>query len=293
MKFWLISAFLVCFCSTAVAQPISGSAGPSANGSALSPSTVDASTVTTQNLNVGSAAGLADYVRVGAGTAGYLTVPSGYLTVTRTGYSEIQNNGTSGGAWKCNGGADCLIDAISGGNIQMRVNGTAIATAKAAGLGVGTASPGATLDVNGASAFRGASTFIASATVSGVLDSHLKINHPSGVARMDITGTSGQQLALNGGVDTYFDGPGSGVFHFRTNGGAENVYMNTAGLGIGVAATLGKLQLDGGAAAGQATLDGDVGGCIMLQDTDNAGWTECDALNGVLSCSIDADGVCD
>lgn len=35
------------------------------------------------------------------------------------------------------------------------------------------------------------------------------------------------------------------------------------------------------------------GGCIMLTDTDNAGWTECKALNGTLSCATDADGVCD
>lgn len=34
-------------------------------------------------------------------------------------------------------------------------------------------------------------------------------------------------------------------------------------------------------------------GCMILRDTDDAGWTECFALNGVLSCTIDADGVCD
>ena len=38
---------------------------------------------------------------------------------------------------------------------------------------------------------------------------------------------------------------------------------------------------------------GTSGGCLMIQDTDNAGWTECKALNGTLSCGVDADGVCD
>jgi hypothetical protein len=55
----------------------------------------------------------------------------------------------------------------------------------------------------------------------------------------------------------------------------------------------GELRLDRGTGAGQATLDGSAGGCIMLRDTDDAGWTECDALDGTLSCSTDADGLCD
>jgi len=33
--------------------------------------------------------------------------------------------------------------------------------------------------------------------------------------------------------------------------------------------------------------------CIMMRDTDDAGWTECNSLDGQLICSIDADGVCD
>ena len=33
-------------------------------------------------------------------------------------------------------------------------------------------------------------------------------------------------------------------------------------------------------------------GCLMFRDTDNAGWTKCTALNGVLNCAIDADGAC-
>ncbi len=34
-------------------------------------------------------------------------------------------------------------------------------------------------------------------------------------------------------------------------------------------------------------------GCLMMEDTDSAGWTEVTVLNGVVSASTDADGVCD
>ena len=64
-------------------------------------------------------------------------------------------------------------------------------------------------------------------------------------------------------------------------------------VGIGVAPSLGMLHLDKGTGVGQATFDGSTGGCIMLRDTDDAGWTEVDALDGVLSASVDADGLCD
>ena len=33
--------------------------------------------------------------------------------------------------------------------------------------------------------------------------------------------------------------------------------------------------------------------CLMFKDTDDSGWTECNTLNGVMSCSTDADGWCD
>jgi hypothetical protein len=92
--------------------------------------------------------------------------------------------------------------------------------------------------------------------------------------------------------------PGSlRLFTTSTSAGAsptERMRITSAGdVGIGVTPTLGMLHLDRGTGVGQATLDGSTGGCLMLRDTDDAGWTECDALDGVLSCSIDADGLCD
>ena len=55
----------------------------------------------------------------------------------------------------------------------------------------------------------------------------------------------------------------------------------------------GTVSLDGGTGAFGFKADGSVGGCLMLRDTDDAGWTECCALDGVLSCAIDADGTID
>jgi len=44
---------------------------------------------------------------------------------------------------------------------------------------------------------------------------------------------------------------------------------------------------------GSLTLDNGGVTCIMMRDTDDAGWTECNSLDGALTCSVDADGICD
>lgn len=46
-------------------------------------------------------------------------------------------------------------------------------------------------------------------------------------------------------------------------------------------------------AAGGLKINGQTGGCIIFQDTDHLGFTECCALNGVLTCGIDADALPD
>lgn len=40
-------------------------------------------------------------------------------------------------------------------------------------------------------------------------------------------------------------------------------------------------------------ITGGAGSCIMLRDSDDAGFSECQVLNGTMSCATDADGVCD
>ena len=63
-------------------------------------------------------------------------------------------------------------------------------------------------------------------------------------------------------------------------------------VGIGTWSPRGALEVKGTGSA-QITINGASGGCLMFRDTDNSGWTECNALNGVLTCSVDADGICD
>lgn len=70
------------------------------------------------------------------------------------------------------------------------------------------------------------------------------------------------------------------------------VSTDTGALQLGASSRI--VSMDGQSAGTmQLNIFGTNGGCIMLRDTDSAGYTECDALNGALSCSIDADGVCD
>lgn len=53
-----------------------------------------------------------------------------------------------------------------------------------------------------------------------------------------------------------------------------------------------KVSYNGLTRRGCVRADGAVGGAVMLRDTDDAGWTECTALNGTLSCTTDPDGLC-
>lgn len=53
-----------------------------------------------------------------------------------------------------------------------------------------------------------------------------------------------------------------------------------------------KIDVDRGTGFGDLRLDGSSGGCLMIRDTDDAGWTKCTVLNGTMTCTTDADGVC-
>lgn len=70
-------------------------------------------------------------------------------------------------------------------------------------------------------------------------------------------------------------------------------YINAGNLGIGTSVPQSKIHMNGATGVGQLTLDGDTGGCLMFRDTDNGGWSECDILDGTMSCSTDTDGICD
>lgn len=91
----------------------------------------------------------------------------------------------------------------------------------------------------------------------------------------------------------------------NTNAPANALIVDKVGIGTAAPESANKLQVQ--AASGNVVVassttasgfgvfsaHGASGGCIMLTDTDNAGWTKCKALNGTLSCATDADGICD
>ena len=71
-----------------------------------------------------------------------------------------------------------------------------------------------------------------------------------------------------------------------------DLIVQQGNIGIGKVPTT-TIDLDEGTGWGQITADGSSGGCLMMRDTDDGGWTECSYLNGTQTCTTDADGVCD
>lgn len=106
-------------------------------------------------------------------------------------------------------------------------------------------------------------------------------------------------LAAGNGANSlnFYTVVSTATIRFYTGGSAttnERVQISSSGfVGIGSASPSGLIDADAGTGTGQVRIDGSLGACLMLRDTDDAGWTECDALDGVLTCSIDADGLCD
>ena len=85
-----------------------------------------------------------------------------------------------------------------------------------------------------------------------------------------------QTLDINGGL--------------RLSGGGDTSFGGN--VGIGSSSPLGQLNVKTASGLGQVTLDGPSGGCLMIRDTNGTSWTECHTLNGTLTCSANATGVC-
>ncbi|MBD3248893.1 hypothetical protein GF336_02495 [Candidatus Woesearchaeota archaeon] len=87
---------------------------------------------------------------------------------------------------------------------------------------------------------------------------------------------------LTGGSESYRMDIGTTV------GGSFSEAISVLGgdVGIGTTSPDETLDVEGGIRMSSSS------DCIMIRDTDNAGWTKCTALNGVLSCTTDADGIC-
>lgn len=89
---------------------------------------------------------------------------------------------------------------------------------------------------------------------------------------------------------------GGAIFQLSSDDGNDGdllTALENGNVGIGTTAPSSILAIDKGTGYGQVTADGSSGGCLMFRDTDDAGWTECTFLDGVMSCSTDADGTCD
>ena len=189
---------------------------------------------------------------------------------------------------------------------------------------------GASVTMKGAAAYIASGSsitttggFFGSSLVSGVsttadADTQVTINASAGTAGVAFknAGTTRGYMGVEIGAGNLVTGSGANDMVFR-NAGASNAFRWGVGsamkmtlsldgfLGIGTASPTSKLEVltasGNNVVASSSTASGfgvflavgTSGGCLMIRDTDNAGWIECTALNGTLSCAIDADGVCD
>lgn len=62
--------------------------------------------------------------------------------------------------------------------------------------------------------------------------------------------------------------------------------LGTGDVGVNTSSPSSTLDVDAGTGIGTIEADGSLGACLAIRDTDDAGWTCCDALNGTLSCFI-------
>lgn len=172
-------------------------------------------------------------------------------------------------------------------------------------VGVGTDSPGATLDVAGNAAFSG-SVDVGTISVQSADSGNPNLSAASGMFRLGVASLTDLRI---GTYDVSPYGNWLQTVSRSPNGSAWPLALNPLGgsVGIGTAApeSANKLQVQStsgnvvvassttASGFGVFSAHGTSGGCIMLTDTDNAGWTKCKALNGTLSCATDADGICD
>lgn len=121
----------------------------------------------------------------------------------------------------------------------------------------------------------------------------------NGVNAVDITagGTyniiMGNNFVSFSGEDIRGEGVTDQIGGNTSDTAAGNNWSIAGDLGIGVASPTVTIEVDEGTGWGELLLDGSSGGCLMMRDTDDGGWTECSYLNGTQTCTTDADGLCD
>jgi hypothetical protein len=234
---------------------------------------------TTDNVGIGTttpASTLTLLGNIGIGT----TLP--YRTIAGPNNGMITEGNVGIGTWSAVNGK--LI--VMGGNV-----------------GIGTTKPTHALDVygDGVVGIGGAITITHGAyTLINTSDSQLSLAI-NGTNLINLWSSNSVSILPNStstGLDVTQSGTGSAATFMGGNvgiGTTEPVGALTVmngNVGIGTWSPISALEVKAPGSA-QITINGASGGCLMFRDTDNAGWTECNALNGVLTCSLDADGVCD
>lgn len=102
-------------------------------------------------------------------------------------------------------------------------------------------------------------------------------------AGLDLLSVGVAEIVFNegsGDVDFAIDGDTTADI-FRCDAGTE------------ACAATESMTFDGGTGSFGVIVQGSTGGCVIYRDTDDGGFTECVALDGTQTCTVDADGVCD
>jgi hypothetical protein len=115
--------------------------------------------------------------------------------------------------------------------------------------------------------------------------------------RLDVEDSTGTNLirATDTGVVSFTVTSGASPSRIMLDANSTNdlsIQSTGGNVGIGLINPDTELHLEGGTNTG-VKIDGSSGGCIMMRDTDDAGWSELTTLNGVPTWTIDADGICD
>ena len=145
-------------------------------------------------------------------------------------------------------------------------------------VGIGTCSPSHVLDIQAASPILRvfdsgtANPEIRLQVGSSGSDPLLTFYNNAGTLKASIDGNTGGTGFIYNHTDS--------IHRFRLNG-TDAVILQASQLGY-----------DRGTGFGEVEIDGSSGGCLMIRDTDDAGWTQCTVLNGTMSCATDADGTC-
>ena len=193
------------------------------------------------------------YAKSAAGTSPRLSFSNG----TITGYIGIDN---AGGAVDLSADTAHPVRIETSGVERMRVDA-------AGNVGIGTTTPVANLHIGAGGPSLSANLSSKSALIKGNLEVDGKIYGDGSL----LTGITSSQWTTSGG----------------------DIYRGSGNVGIGTAAPVGNLNVKAASGLSQVTIDGPSGGCLMIRDTNGTGWTECYTLGGTLTCSVDADGVCD